>query len=287
MRVTLRPLTAVEFCERVVPALAEREAENGLVIGLAWRLAAQSDPAPDALLLAVEAAGDVVGAAVWTPPHDVVVTRLPPGAADQLAEHLAGARWTVGGASGPDSSGRELADAVARRTRTAVRVRMQHRVYALTSVEPVPRAAGAMRPAAAADLELVASWYARFVDEAHMAHPMPPFDWARATIASGSAFLWEDDAPRSLACVSRETPNGRAIGPVYTPHAARRRGYATTLVADLARQVLAGGKRFACLFTDEANPTSNRIYESVGFRFVCRFDAYALVPIPERTDARS
>jgi len=71
----LRPLTAVEFCERVVPALAEREAENGLVIWLAQRLAAQPDPAHDALLLSVETAGVVVAASVWTPPHDVVVTR--------------------------------------------------------------------------------------------------------------------------------------------------------------------------------------------------------------------
>jgi predicted GNAT family acetyltransferase len=41
-------------------------------------------------------------------------------------------------------------------------------------------------------------------------------------------------------------------------------------------QVLASGKRFACLFTDDANPTSNHIYETIGFELVCRFDAYAL-----------
>jgi len=280
MTIDLHPLTAVEFCERIVPALSEREAENGLVIGLAQRLATHPEPAPDALLLALETDGVAVGASVWTPPHDVVVTRLPAGAADRLAAYLAGSAWTIGGASGPDASGHELAEAVARLTRTTVRVRMRHRVYELTAVEPVRRAPGAMRCATAADLELVASWYEMFAAEVNLAHARRPHDWASAVIASKSAFLWQDEVVRSLACLSRETPHGRAIGPVYTPLDARRRGYGTSLVAALAEQVLASGKRFACLFTDDGNPTSNHIYESIGFRFVCRFDAYAIVPAP-------
>jgi uncharacterized protein len=112
----------------------------------------------------------------------------------------------------------------------------------------------------------------------NLAHAMDASDWASGAIASGSVFLWEDGSTASMACLSRETPNGRAIGPVYTPPALRRRGHATRLVAELAQQVLASGKHFVCLFTDDANATSNHIYESIGFRVVCRFDAYALVP---------
>jgi len=275
---TVRPLTARAFCERVVPALSAREAENGLVIGIARRLATQADSPQDALLLSVEEAGVVIGAAVWTPPNDVVVTRLPAGAAELVADECARAGWSIGGATGPDSSGHELAQALARRTQATVGVRMGQRVLELSRVEEVPRAAGTMRCATAADLELVAGWYALFVEEVNLAHPMNPSHWASATIASGSAFLWDDGAARCLACLSRETPNGRAIGPVYTPPGARRRGYATSLVAALSGHVLASGKRFACLLTDDANPSSNHIYESIGFRFVCRFDAYALVP---------
>jgi predicted GNAT family acetyltransferase len=135
-----------------------------------------------------------------------------------------------------------------------------------------------MRRASPTDIELVGSWYAGFVQEMNLPHPASPREWASAMVAAGSAFLWVDGTARSLACLSRETPNGRAIGPVYTPPATRRQGYATSLVAGLARQALAGGKRFVCLFTDADNPTSNRIYESIGFRFVCRYDAHRLVP---------
>jgi predicted GNAT family acetyltransferase len=55
------------------------------------------------------------------------------------------------------------------------------------------------------------------------------------------------------------------VGPVYTPPEHRGRGYASAAVAEVSRQILAAGDR-ACLFTDQANPTSNRIYESLGYR---------------------
>ena len=48
--------------------------------------------------------------------------------------------------------------------------------------------------------------------------------------------------------------------------AARGRGYATALVAALARALLAAGRRRLFLVTDVANPTSNAIYARIGFR---------------------
>ena len=55
------------------------------------------------------------------------------------------------------------------------------------------------------------------------------------------------------------------IGPVFTPPELRGHGYATTAVADLTRSLLAAGHR-VCLFTDQANPTSNAIYAGLGYR---------------------
>lgn len=281
----LRAVSPTEFCASVVPALMEREAENGLPFGIALRLAQHPDTSSDALLLAIESAGavdgasSVVGAAVWMPPHDVVATRLPPGAAELVAERCLRARQPVTGASGPEGTGLELAEHLARHSGAEVMVRKRQFVYELSKLEAVTLVNGAMRPATLADLPLVADWYSRFVREADVLHPSACEDWARASITSGSAFLWQDEREvRSLACLSRETPNGRTIGPVYTPPLGRRRGYATSLVSELARHVLASGKRFAVLFTDAENPTSNHIYQAIGFRLVCRYDAYAIAP---------
>ena len=57
------------------------------------------------------------------------------------------------------------------------------------------------------------------------------------------------------------------LGPVYTPPEHRGRGYASSAVAEVSRLILADGAR-ACLFTDQANPTSNRIYQQLGYRAV-------------------
>lgn len=272
-----RALTPREFCSRVIPALAAREAENNLPFGIALRLAAAPAGSSTAALLSVESdAGVIVAAAVHTPPHELVVTRLPPGAASVIAEHLAALSWPVSGVSGPDDSGRELAECLAERAGGRAQLRMRQWVYALTSLSAVPLPAGAARRATQADHALVQRWFAEFIEEARLAHAPDPERWAQQALAGESVWFWEDDGPRALASQSRETPNGRGIGPVYTPPEGRRRGYASALVAELARQTLASGKRFACLFTDAANPTSNHIYESIGFVRICGFDAYAL-----------
>lgn len=68
------------------------------------------------------------------------------------------------------------------------------------------------------------------------------------------------------------------VGPVYTPPAQRGRGYAGSAVAGLSRRVLARGARRCALFTDLANPTSNKIYAEVGYRPLCDWETITLAP---------
>ena len=55
------------------------------------------------------------------------------------------------------------------------------------------------------------------------------------------------------------------VGPVYTPPEHRRRGYAASGVAVTSRRALARGAGGCTLFTDIANPTSNKLYAEVGY----------------------
>jgi predicted GNAT family acetyltransferase len=71
------------------------------------------------------------------------------------------------------------------------------------------------------------------------------------------------------------TPSGVRIGPVYTPPDLRGRGYASALTAELSAELLAGGRDYCFLYTDLANPTSNRIYQAIGYEFVCESAEYA------------
>ena len=72
----------------------------------------------------------------------------------------------------------------------------------------------------------------------------------------------------SLAGCGGSTPNGVRVGPVYTPSEQRCQGYATELVAAMTRHLLAGDRRFCFLYTDLSNPTSNAIYERIGYTLV-------------------
>jgi predicted GNAT family acetyltransferase len=156
---------------------------------------------------------------------------------------------------------------------------MRQGIYVLEHLEPPPAAPGTARVATAADRELVLRWWMAFADEV-LHEGGPGRDTAEATIdyrlssrGAGIA-VWEDGGePVSTAGWGGATPNGIRVGPVYTPPELRGRGYATALTAELSQRLLDGrlfdgGRRFCFLYTDLANPTSNAIYERIGYRRV-------------------
>ncbi|MBC7462892.1 MAG: GNAT family N-acetyltransferase, partial [Actinobacteria bacterium] len=53
-------------------------------------------------------------------------------------------------------------------------------------------------------------------------------------------------------------------GPVYTPPIERRRGYAGALTATLSNELRNGGAKLM-LYTDAGNPTSNGVYQKIGY----------------------
>jgi hypothetical protein len=70
------------------------------------------------------------------------------------------------------------------------------------------------------------------------------------------------------------TPNGIRINLVYTPPEYRRKGYATSCVAALSQTLLAEKRKNCFLFTDLSNPTSNHIYQTIGYQPVCDLNDY-------------
>lgn len=128
-----------------------------------------------------------------------------------------------------------------------------------------------------ADRELLIEWVAAFGQEALGELPS---ELTRTTIVvnrainAGNYFVWDDNGVVAMAGRTRPTRAGITIGPVYTPPKFRRRGYATALVAELSQLLLDEGREFVTLFTDLANPTSNKIYQQIGFRPVCDFAEY-------------
>jgi predicted GNAT family acetyltransferase len=79
-------------------------------------------------------------------------------------------------------------------------------------------------------------------------------------------FVWDDEGPVSLVAIQPAVAGVVRVGPVYTPPDRRRHGYTGMAVAEVSRRMFAAGASTCMLFTDLANPTSNKIYAEVGYR---------------------
>jgi ribosomal protein S18 acetylase RimI-like enzyme len=269
-----------EFLSTAAPVLTSREAENNLLLGLADRASKDAQAFPGAVWLTVHEGDELVGAAVRTPPYEVTVTRLPPGAARTVADFFLEREDVPDGATGPGRHAHDVAAVLAERTGGVLRHRMADTLYELTELLPPRLPPGAARLAVTEDLATVTRYFKEFYAEVDLPHSGDPEAAARGAIARGWMLLWDDDGPRSFAGSSRSTPSGASIGPVYTPPESRGRGYASALTAELTRRLLDGGKRFVCLFADQQNRTSNHIYQSLGFRALGDFNVWTVTPRP-------
>jgi predicted GNAT family acetyltransferase len=156
---------------------------------------------------------------------------------------------------------------------------MAQRIYRLTTLRQVEGVPGRARRATQRDRPLLLEWVRSFLAEAI---PEGPPDVgperivdARLGEGRGGFTIWEDGGPASLAGWGGTTPNGARIGPVYTPPEHRRRGYGSAVTAAVSAEQLASGHAFCFLYTDLANPTSNKIYTDLGYEPVCDSIDYA------------
>jgi GNAT superfamily N-acetyltransferase len=272
----LRPGDAVEFL-RLAGALLERdEARNQLPLGIAGTLMARPDAYDVVHYWVVREGNEPVAAAVRTEPFNLVLGDPSSDAAlGSLLEAVVTDDPEVPGIVGNLPFVEPAAERLAAASgRSAERILSQG-VYGLTAVRDVARAPGEARAATTEDRTQILAWVRAFADEA-IPDPEEAFERMERNLQSrfggegGGFWLWEDRGePVSLSGFSGPTPNGIRIGPVYTPPEHRKHGYATTLVADLSAWLLEQGHRACFLYTDLANPTSNRIYVEIGYERVC------------------
>ncbi|GAB2633404.1 GNAT family N-acetyltransferase [Kribbella swartbergensis] len=96
-------------------------------------------------------------------------------------------------------------------------------------------------------------------------------EWAERHLRDETMWIWEADGqPVSMVGYHLPVFGVCRVGPVYTPPEHRRHGYAGALTSHVSAEILAQGNQ-ACLYTDLANPTSNKIYHQAGYRPVADF----------------
>lgn len=258
---------AAAFLDVAGPRLFAREAENALLLGVAAavRDGRRYGPLPPFLACVVEE-GAVTAAAVRTPPYNLLLSRATRHDWEPIAAHLAAVGAALPGVNAEQDVALDFAKWWSAARGVAHEVAMRQRLYRLTAVTPPVRVSGQARTAEAADARLLSAWVDAFSAEAIPGSPAgDPAALVARHVAAGMLLIWDDGEPVSMAAATRSTPHGGSISLVYTPPDKRRHGYASACVASLSQRLLDSGKSFCTLFTDLANPTSNRIYQRMGY----------------------
>ncbi|MFJ9795810.1 GNAT family N-acetyltransferase [Streptomyces sp. NPDC101145] len=225
----------------------------------------------------LERAGEVHGAFFRTPPRRVNITPLTPEDADALAAHLAGAGHPLPGVIAPRDTATAFAEGWRRHTGATPRLHERERLYRLgTLTPPDPLPEGRSRVADEQDRERLMRWHTEFAAAIGSSTPADPGAWADTRIAEGRVTLWEtpDGTPVSMAGRTPLVAGQIRVAPVYTPAHLRGRGYAGAVTAEASRAALAAGAAQVLLFTNLANPTSNALYQRIGYRPVMDFAVY-------------
>lgn len=275
------------YYDRVAPFLCQREAANNIMLSIMgdWLRLSSADTSAHYMGYVEDEAGEVVAASHYggyrlinakpAPGYETALTMLLEDAADRK----------VSGVVLPTELDAGVPELWMTRTGRRLIPEMPMRAYRLDTVIPPKNVAGTLRWAAM-DETFVIDWFIQFYigtfgyepDETALARE-------KARFQPGSPYklaLWEVDGRFvSMGASIGQSPTGMRVGLVYTPSEQRGYGYASALVAALSQAILDSGLQFCTLNTDLLNPTSNKIYQAIGYVPVCDITVYDAEPVEE------
>ncbi len=272
------------FRDMVQDYLIQNEAENNLPLGILNNVISGEYRDRDPYLAYVEVKGKPLIVILCTPPHQAIFSYQNPIPADEILKlGLKDLMDFFGddfvGITGNKKLTARLKDIWEEMTGRKSKKHMAMRIYKLDEVLPVPETAGIIWPAKKADRELMIDWYSGFHRDAMLEAPdlvrvQKQVDmYLEADPKVRGLMIWEiEGLPVSMAGYAGPTPNGIRIGAVYTPPEQRKQGYASAVTAGLSQHLLNTGYKFCFLFTDLLNPTSNHIYQQIGYNPVSDVD---------------
>ncbi len=222
---------------------------------------------PEDLWGAVFSGGRVVGVAMHTPPYNLFLSRMSAEAASRLAGAVNGRSRAIPGITGEIAAASAFVDRWVELNGQVESVDVVLRMYRIGQLCHPTGVAGSARPASKDDTGRVRDWLAAFQAEVAPHGPVgDAADTANRRVAAGEITFWvEAEEPVSIAGCSAAADGIARVGPVYTPPAHRRRGYGAAVTASATAEALEKGAAHVVLYADLANPTSNSVYQSIGY----------------------
>ncbi|MFX1288107.1 MAG: GNAT family N-acetyltransferase [Promethearchaeota archaeon] len=264
-----------EFYDIASPYLLTREAENNLPLAILISLKKNKDhyDLEETLLISLKGNKKLKLIALRTPPNDLLIAYTDNLEAIKiLADELFKRKEKLPGVL----SFKEAADIFAQlwceKNSLKCNLFRRERVYQLERVSKDCLGNRLLLNATKIHQEIVLQWAGEMMKEAlkdvtsdEIERTIKIYRKEFEGNESNFFILFDKNEPVSIARRAGKTPNGNFVNFVYTPPSLRRNGYATECVAKLSNLLLEEGNKYCFLFTDLNNPTSNSIYQKIGY----------------------
>ena len=269
--------TPQEFYEAAWSPLSQNLMPNNMILGVLDSLSDKSVWQTDATGALVFEGETLVGAMLQTKPSRPLISEMSPEAAWFAFEQWVKKFGPPESIFGPAQSVNAIIQNGRSRNSSWIESVTPMMAYELMSVVfPSMPAHGLMRFAHAGDEEILEKFVLGFYIDCNLPEVRSPtlkddvVKVVKRLLQNQSVVVWElDGTPVAIAAEIRKASFGSTVSLVYTPPEHRGHGYASSLVAHLSQHLLNQGAPRCLLFTDANNPTSNAIYQRIGYRYQC------------------
>ncbi|MES2803240.1 MAG: GNAT family N-acetyltransferase [Bdellovibrionota bacterium] len=259
--------TAQEFLNLCAELLYKNEVEHSLLLGLSEVSARQNKVGGHFYIVKSDSS---ISGACFVSDRNLILSKMNSETVLALADQMYFDHVNFPGVVGPVAPAELFAKTWSGVTEKKCKIGMAQKIYQLNRVITPRPVAGSVSVCDVKYQDLITQWVYEFSLES-LPHEANSIERAREfavnKIPKGEVLIWCDESgnPVSMNSVGRPTKHGISVSAVYTPKALRQRGYASALVAGTSQLMLNNGKSFCVLYTDLANPTSNKIYQNIGY----------------------
>ncbi|WP_377867246.1 GNAT family N-acetyltransferase [Bacillus sp. R86525] len=252
----------LRFKEDVTSFLEKNEQANNLILGV---LQVVQEP----IFMAVAKRGEEIAVVfLQTVEKQMIVATSEIAEEDivELAKELTKVYPDIPGFIGNKKVIQKLAEEIAILEQKKMVVGMEQGVYELKRVKKWNKD-GVFRTINSDELPLIEKWIYQFCEDVKLPTTKEEAKQTAHTLITTNRLFGLEIGGKlvSVAAKTRPTTNNITVNFVYTPKEERKKGYASNCVAALSQRMLDEGYKTTTLYTDLANPISNKIYQEIGY----------------------
>lgn len=262
----LRFPTPAEFLDATKAFRGKDPVRTGLITSIATSVANGSRTYDGYFWWAAVEGDEVQGLAIRTVPFGYLFSPMPNSAIEALHSFISIEDSLANEFAGPKS----VIDFLEKVSDKQVTEEESELIYENRNLIPATPI-GAVRTAVGADFDLIYKWMQEFIEETALRN-FNLENMVRTALNSGRYTLLEVDGLIVSLGGNSDIQEfdgfsmGR-VGPIYTPLEHRKKGYASALTSAISEKLLSAGV-IPTLYTQAANPTSNKIYQEIGYTLV-------------------